>query len=907
MLTPEQQAKLNADFGFGAPAAASAAPPPTSKLTPAQVQELTAQHAPKQPPNAFVDVGKSTASGLAEGVVGLPGIIGSMGQAADYVSSLPTKAIVRGGGYLAKQFPEAAEYMPKVFREPDKFLNTLSEFDRAMQSPAERSGDVNYVMGVPMPTSQFFQRGAHELGMPSYQPQTEFGRIAKAGAEAIPSGLLLNPGGAFLRAASGGLGGAGGQAAYDLLASSPNYAEYADAGRLAGSLVGGLAPYGAGKLQAFSSPEMAAERGLNIAGQVRREAFPDPAQATREIQGGLADVRGGRYLPDVNLTTAQLLGSGLRKNEKALENEVATLGRQGSAAETANLENQMAASEQARASAAARLAEERAGRIGTTDMEAAARVPPGGQAGASQGTAEAMEALHTRLEAAERANWNSLRNMGVEAGRGEVVSGLRDYIRGLGENAAAVFPKWIVDRVEGMASRPEATIDFQALQDLRSLALAQARKVKDSAEPMLAKDINGFAQKIDEIVGDQNNIVLKSSIDPADEAAAIQKWRDARAATRQRYDLFGEGTFPGKALETAPTEVIGQMLSGRNAVTNLRQVRSLPGVNVDNHVADWMVGQLTRNGFDITPEKINSFLNANGGRMGVIADEVPGLRGRLSELSRRAGESVEQAAARQASASLSAAAGRDPKTLAEYLERNGDALKQAMPYSQHQFIDQLQETSRALSATGPAPLTGRQTLDLLKNNDILTLLYGKAIGKVTENGIAATVGELAGPAMLGVPPGTASAVVGMVGGKKLFAPLIDAAQKLIVGTTQEQAIQALQRASRDPEFAAMLMARPSPERINSIIGALASGATKYGVTTGAVQLPNFAQDDRNRAYGGRAAYRSGGRILDHASKADALVRAAETARKAISGTTEPLLDLPDEHVVKALAVAGEAI
>jgi hypothetical protein len=62
-----------------------------------------------------------------------------------------------------------------------------------------------------------------------------------------------------------------------------------------------------------------------------------------------------------------------------------------------------------------------------------------------------------------------------------------------------------------------------------------------------------------------------------------------------------------------------------------------------------------------------------------------------------------------------------------------------------------------------------------------------------------------------------------------------------------------------------------------------------------------------QASGGRVGYRSGGRILDHGSKADALVRAAEAARKTISGTTEPLLDLPDEHVVKALAVAGEAI
>lgn len=62
-----------------------------------------------------------------------------------------------------------------------------------------------------------------------------------------------------------------------------------------------------------------------------------------------------------------------------------------------------------------------------------------------------------------------------------------------------------------------------------------------------------------------------------------------------------------------------------------------------------------------------------------------------------------------------------------------------------------------------------------------------------------------------------------------------------------------------------------------------------------------------QATGGRVGYRAGGRILDHASKADALVRAAETARKQINGTTEPLLGMPDESVVKALAVANENI
>jgi hypothetical protein len=67
------------------------------------------------------------------------------------------------------------------------------------------------------------------------------------------------------------------------------------------------------------------------------------------------------------------------------------------------------------------------------------------------------------------------------------------------------------------------------------------------------------------------------------------------------------------------------------------------------------------------------------------------------------------------------------------------------------------------------------------------------------------------------------------------------------------------------------------------------------------------QQAGGRADGGRVGYRAGGRILDHASQAGALVRAAETAKKRISQTTEPLLEMPDEAVVKALSVANENI
>jgi hypothetical protein len=68
------------------------------------------------------------------------------------------------------------------------------------------------------------------------------------------------------------------------------------------------------------------------------------------------------------------------------------------------------------------------------------------------------------------------------------------------------------------------------------------------------------------------------------------------------------------------------------------------------------------------------------------------------------------------------------------------------------------------------------------------------------------------------------------------------------------------------------------------------------------------QIQQPHATGGRIERASGGRAgLDHKSAAEALMRAAERAKKAENETTEPLLNLPDEAITKALSAANEAI
>ena len=59
--------------------------------------------------------------------------------------------------------------------------------------------------------------------------------------------------------------------------------------------------------------------------------------------------------------------------------------------------------------------------------------------------------------------------------------------------------------------------------------------------------------------------------------------------------------------------------------------------------------------------------------------------------------------------------------------------------------------------------------------------------------------------------------------------------------------------------------------------------------------------------GGRIGRQSGGRVGNPGSAADKLIRAAEQAKNRHSDGTSPLLDVPDEAITKALAIANEKI
>lgn len=72
-------------------------------------------------------------------------------------------------------------------------------------------------------------------------------------------------------------------------------------------------------------------------------------------------------------------------------------------------------------------------------------------------------------------------------------------------------------------------------------------------------------------------------------------------------------------------------------------------------------------------------------------------------------------------------------------------------------------------------------------------------------------------------------------------------------------------------------------------------------------IPDQAQQSAPRANGGRIERKSGGRVDNVQPLVDELMRKFKQAKKVTDKTTEPLLDQPDDAIVKALKVAQDAI
>ncbi len=206
--------------------------PPGRWQEPAPVREAVAQRKPAPPPTetfsreGATDIAKAAGSGLAMGVLAdLPGIVGSTGQLYDIASQKLAGLTARG--------KEAFGFAPTGSAE--KAIKLAQQQAQQGKTEAELAGDVNKVFGVSFPTAQGMEKTIRGIAPElSYAPETRAGKLVSSTLRAVPSGVVGGGAGLLTRAgmagASGFLSEAAGQAAEGT--------QYETAARLAGSFLG---------------------------------------------------------------------------------------------------------------------------------------------------------------------------------------------------------------------------------------------------------------------------------------------------------------------------------------------------------------------------------------------------------------------------------------------------------------------------------------------------------------------------------------------------------------------------------------------------------------------------------------------------------------------------------------------
>jgi hypothetical protein len=267
-------------------------------------------------------------------------------------------------------------------------------------------------------------------------------------------------------------------------------------------------------------------------------------------------------------------------------------------------------------------------------------------------------------------------------------------------------------------------------------------------------------------------------------------------------------------------------------------------------------------------------------------------------LVQKVGESEQTAKLRTVSELYNSAADSgNPQTISDFLKANKESIKLlfADP-AEKRFIDALYNTSTLLAPADRGVASYSKTLNALQNGRMIDILLGGKFGFLSDVAIAEALTRGAS-ALAGVPglSGLGALAATASKGVSRSQPVSAVSQRissLMFGDIQNLTIKQLQEMAKDPVTARLLMSKPSPEAAMNFHKRLVN----MGLGVEQVNALEKPKDDRRvRASGGR---------ISTSSLGDKLVLAAERAKRENSKATEPLLNVNDESIAKALEIAN---
>lgn len=793
----------------------------------------TAPPAQKSPDRPVYDVGMSLGSGLLKGtaaVFGAPGDVSQLSQTAHR--------------YLAGELgPKIINWGEKRLREEMGMEPRPEEEYQARQKEAAERAEaaIKYMPSAYLskisPTTEDIVNYVQNLtGYDLYEPKTKLGRYTRTGAEFVP-GMFVGPGGLTKvgqKAVTGFASGFGSEAAGTLVEGTPLETPVRIGTAVAAGMAGDTAA-GAINVRRRAGRAESAER---IAARVAQERVADPSAVARAIEVA----RQQPLVPGVLPTSAQMARS---PQLMSLQGEVYGAGQGGLNVNASDLLLQQEANAEALRRAADSAQRQYQGRIPsvTQDFSGVRQNP---QIAASRDVFSSLDRLEALDYADQAAEWKNLEQIGASLNKGRMIAGIEDYIENLTVSKRSELPSDIESTLEAINNNYGPQIPINEIQDLRSKILRAGR---DTLVPTNKQLLNDLAEQIRVLMEDPNNFTLGNQ-------QAMGQWQRAIRKTREYHDKWSPIDeilgVEGRQWKSSPEAALEHVLRGGDAAQHIRQIRDT-GLNIDPLLEEYMLGELTKNGYRtvVTADEISKF--ATKPRNAAIIGELPDLSARLSQLSDEASRmSASERMARINSGFVDASTTGDPNKIYNFISANKTDLTQGQPQSVAKYIDALENSAEKLSKVGHGQVASKDVYELLRQGDIATILFGKGMSRF----ISTVTGAAAGAVLSKVPffQGLAEYLpaIGAFAGSGEKA--IRAVSNLIFGTTEDEALRLLDRAMREPKVMEMLLRKPTPENVGLVMQLAKSAARPAAISTMQAVRPEAEQ----KAAGGRATYADGG-------------------------------------------------
>lgn len=867
-----------------------------------QAQAVAAAQEKEPPgPQGFMenaaDIGGAGAAGIGRGVVSLPGIVGDVGQ---LVSRSPAY-----GAWVANRVSELRGKSPEGTAK--KAYEAATKLIEASMTPQERAGMEYRIAGIPFPTGQKLVETVANNMLPQikYEGKTPTSRVIGTIGEfagQVPGTSLVTGGTrALLRAPkAAGIGttlaretgtAVGAGTASGLAGEALRGTQDEAAARVLGAIPGALA--GRAAAGRFT-PGAATERGQRIAGDILRKTEPTLPGAVPPLSSELIE--------GVSPTAGQAFGPRITALERVVSPDTKESVSPVSAQQSRSLENMR--------SAAADVPDE----IRAAAPNAAGAYGPD-LATASEQAQKLYRAVQEPTKDAYDAAWQHPAFKQARYTQKSVLGAISQAEKDMGRMAQSSIPAPIREKIDILKGRyPGNAIPFEDVQSLKADLNALVRS--PTVEPSTRTAAIALTTKIDDVMTDTNSVakMFMRGVKPDEVGPAFDR---ARTLAREYKTVFDTPTtgplnevYPkGHPLAgqrvIPPEEFLSKILKTPDqALAKYRELQGVNGLDISAPVSDWIVTNIRGNNAVITPEMVAN-VRSKSPSMDTLIREIPGLEQRLDLITQSSRVS-------QVADSLTSAIQKDPARLAAWLRNNQRELATNLPPESVDFVNRLRRSSELLRRTNvkeELPAQVAKNLDILSKGDLFTLLHGRMLGI----GAGAATGFAAGKAIgMTLPTQIALEALGAgagAAGVGVMTPVKRAAANIVYGTTQQDAMAALQRAMVDPEFAKFLAQKPSEANAMKLRGLLRETVAR-GAPAGfaAERLPDQSPPPKKTTEEkfreltipvGRPARATGGAVN--------LRALANMARKAVTKSTENLLRAPDEHVVKALEVANRQI